>query len=79
MIVACGCVYLFKLFGDEFIYFYLKFRKKESIEGETESLGLGDVDFMAMVGMFLGWKLALISFLIAPFIAMVYGAYAIIF
>lgn len=79
IIVTAGAAYLFKLFGDECIALYLALRKKESIEGETEALGLGDVDFMAMIGGFLGWKIALVAFFVAPFLAMVYGIAAIIF
>jgi len=79
IVVTAGGAYLFKLFGDECIAFYLVLRKKESIEGETEALGLGDVDFMAMIGGFLGWKIALVAFFVAPFFAMVYGLAAIIF
>jgi len=79
MVVGAGVVYLLKLFGDEGLAIYLKWRKLDSIEGETESLGLGDVDFMAMVGAFLGWKLTVLAFFITPFIAMLYGIIAIVF
>ena len=66
-------------FGDIGIDFYLKLRKQESIEGERESLGLGDVDFMGMVGVFLGIKAAVLVFFIAPFIALLYSIFALIF
>ena len=83
-----GFTYAFKFFGDIGIDFYLKLRKQESIEGEKESLGLGDVDFMGMIGVFLGvnslvsgfivWDVVLVFFL-APFIALLYSIFAIIF
>jgi len=83
-----GFTYAFKFFGDIGIDFYLKLRKQESIEGERESLGLGDVDFMGMVGVFLGihspvlgfivWDVVLVFFL-APFIALAYTIFAVIF
>jgi leader peptidase (prepilin peptidase)/N-methyltransferase len=38
-----------------------------------ESMGMGDVKFMGMVGAFLGWKAALLSFLIACFIGSFFG------
>ncbi len=79
LIFAFGFTYLFKFFGDILLDFYLKFRKKESIEGETESLGLGDVDFMGMVGVFLGLKSAVLVFFIAPFLAVIYSLIALIF
>lgn len=78
-IFGLGFAYFFKLFGDLFIGFYLSIRKKESIEGETESLGLGDVDFMGMVGAFLGIRAAVLVFFLAPFVAMGYTIFAFIF
>ncbi len=54
-----------------------KLMKKESIEGETESMGGGDVKLLAMVGSFLGWKLALATFFIAPFLGAVIGVYVL--
>ena len=79
MLFGFGFSYFFKFFGDIFIDFYLKLRKKESIEGERESLGLGDVDFMGMVGVFLGIKAVLLTFFLAPFFAILYSIFALIF
>ncbi|MCB9771160.1 MAG: prepilin peptidase [Candidatus Omnitrophica bacterium] len=58
-IVGGGAIYLMGLVGD------VIFKK--------ESMGGGDVKLMAMVGAFLGWKLALLAFFIAPFFGAVYG------
>jgi leader peptidase (prepilin peptidase)/N-methyltransferase len=79
LIFGFGFAYLFKFFGDIFLGLYLHWRKIESIEGETESLGLGDVDFLGMVGVFLGIKGAMLSFFIAPFAALAYALFAVIF
>lgn len=79
LIFGFGFTYIFKFFGDIFIDFYLKLCKKESIEGEKESLGLGDVDFMGMVGVFLGIKSVVLVFFIAPFLALAYSIVAIVF
>lgn len=38
-----------------------------------EAMGLGDVKFMAMAGGFLGWKLTLVAFFIAPFFGALIG------
>ncbi len=78
-IFGLGFMYFFKFFGDIFINFYLTLKKKESIEGEKESLGLGDVDFMGVVGAFLGTKFVILTFFIAPFFALFYAVFALIF
>ncbi len=59
LIVGGGAVYAMGLVGD------IIFKK--------ESMGGGDVKLMAMAGAFLGWKLALLAFFIAPFFGAVYG------
>ena len=38
-----------------------------------EAMGIGDAKLMAMFGAFFGWKAAVISFFIAPFIGLLYG------
>ena len=59
VLVGGGSIYLMGVLGD------LIFRK--------ESMGGGDVKLMAMVGAFMGWKLALLTFFIAPFFGAVWG------
>lgn len=48
--LCIGLSYFLKLMGDFGLWIYLSMRKKDSIEGEKEALGLGDVDFLGMVG-----------------------------
>jgi leader peptidase (prepilin peptidase)/N-methyltransferase len=79
LIFGLGFTYLFKIFGDFFLGFYLRLRKRDSIEGERESLGLGDVDFMGLVGVFMGIVNAVVVFMLAPFIALIYSIFALIF
>ena len=38
-----------------------------------ESLGGGDVKLMAMIGAFLGWKLVLLTFFLAPLLGSIVG------
>ncbi len=38
-----------------------------------EAIGFGDVKLMAMIGAFTGWRIALATFAIAPFIGLFYG------
>ena len=58
-VVGGGLVYLFAVVGG------LMFGR--------EALGLGDVKLMAMVGAFLGWKVAVFAFFLAPFFGLLYG------
>jgi leader peptidase (prepilin peptidase) / N-methyltransferase len=61
------------LMGFVFDTVYFKILKKPPIQGETESMGGGDVKLLAMIGAFLGWKAALLTFFIAPFLGIVVG------
>lgn len=79
LIFGFGFSYLFKFFGDVLLSFYLAWRKKENIEGETEALGLGDVDFMGMVGVFMGISASVVTFFAAPIIALGYAVIAVVF
>lgn len=54
-----GAIYLTGMIGDAI------FKK--------ETMGGGDVKLMAMVGAFIGWKFALLTFFIAPFFGSVVG------
>lgn len=58
-IIGGGIIYVMGLVGD------IIFKK--------ESMGGGDVKLMALVGAFLGWKLALLTFFLAPFFGAVFG------
>ncbi len=42
---------------------------------KKEAMGFGDVKFMALIGAFLGYKLVILSYFIAPFLALSYGVY----
>jgi len=59
LLLGGGVIYVMGLLGD------LIFRK--------ESMGGGDVKLMALIGAFMGWKLALLTFFVAPFFGAVYG------
>jgi leader peptidase (prepilin peptidase)/N-methyltransferase len=59
MFVSGGMIYALGVLGD------IIFRK--------ESMGGGDVKLMAMVGAFLGWKLAVLAFFIAPVFGAAFG------
>ena len=61
------------LMGFVFDIVYFKLLKKPPIQGETESMGGGDVKLLAMIGAFLGWKAALLTFFIAPFLGIGVG------
>ena len=59
VLIGGGSIYLMGMLGD------IVFKK--------ESMGGGDVKFLAMVGAFLGWQLALLTFFIAPLFGAVFG------
>jgi len=68
--IGGGIIYLT---GLSFDLIYFKLLKKPPIDGETESMGFGDVKFLAMIGAFLGWQGCLLTFFIAPFLGAFYG------
>ncbi|MDD5729724.1 MAG: prepilin peptidase [Candidatus Omnitrophica bacterium] len=70
IIVGGGVIYLTGILFD---FFYFKVFKKPPIQGETESMGGGDVKLLAMIGAFLGWKKALFVFFLAPFLGIIFG------
>lgn len=74
--IGAALIYGSGLLGNIIIF---KLMKKKSIEGETESMGGGDVKLLAMIGSFLGWKLAILTFFLAPFFGSVIGIYILFF
>jgi leader peptidase (prepilin peptidase)/N-methyltransferase len=70
IIVGGGIIFLI---GFAFDIIYFKLLKKPPIEGETSSMGGGDVKLLAMIGAFLGWQKAILTFFIAPFLGLVIG------
>lgn len=70
IIIGGGVIYLT---GFVFDLVYFKLLKRPPIQGETESMGGGDVKLLAMIGAFLGWQRALLTFFIAPFLAAIIG------
>jgi leader peptidase (prepilin peptidase)/N-methyltransferase len=70
VIIGGGIIFLT---GFIFDLVYFKLLKRPAIQGETESMGGGDVKLLAMIGAFLGWERALLTFFIAPFFGAVVG------
>jgi len=70
LIVGGGVIYST---GKLFDLVYFKLLKKPPIQGETESMGGGDVKLLAMIGAFLGWQYALFTFFLAPFTGLIFG------
>ncbi len=61
------------LTGILFDLVYFKLLKRPPIQGETESMGGGDVKLLAMIGAFVGWPAAVLTFFIAPFFGAIIG------
>ena len=59
VLIGGGAIYGMGMLGD------MIFKK--------ESMGGGDVKLLAMVGAFLGWQMAVVTFFIAPFFGAVFG------
>jgi len=72
ILIGGGIIYLS---GFLFDLVYFKLLKKPPIQGETESMGAGDVKLLAMIGAFLGWERAVLTFFIAPFLGVAVGIY----
>jgi leader peptidase (prepilin peptidase)/N-methyltransferase len=70
IIIGGGIIYLTGFFFD---LVYFKLLKRPPIQGETESMGGGDVKLLAMIGAFLGWRKVLLTFFLAPLFAVVVG------
>jgi len=70
VIIGGGIIYLT---GYLFDLVYFKLLKKPPIQGETESMGGGDIKLLAMIGAFLGWQRAILTFFIAPFFGVIIG------
>lgn len=70
IIIGGGIIYLT---GVLFDLVYFKLLKRPAINGETESMGGGDVKLMAMIGAFMGPQKALLTFFLAPFLGIVVG------
>ncbi len=70
IIIGGAVIYLT---GFLFDLVYFKILKKPPIQGETESMGGGDVKLLAMIGAFLGWQKAVLTFLVSPFLAITIG------
>ncbi len=61
LIIGGGMIYLTGVLGK------IMFKK--------EAMGFGDVKLMALIGAFLGWKLVVLAYFIAPFFGLIYGLY----
>lgn len=70
IIIGGGIIYLTGLLFD---LVYFKLLKKPPIQDETESMGGGDVKLLAMIGAFLGWQKAVLTFFLAPFLGAIIG------
>ena len=70
VIIGAGIIWLT---GFLFDLVYFKLLKKGPIQGETESMGGGDVKLLAMIGAFLGWKIAILTFFLAPVFGAIIG------
>jgi leader peptidase (prepilin peptidase)/N-methyltransferase len=70
IVLGGGIIFLTGLIFD---IIYFKLLKRPAIQGETESMGGGDVKLLAMIGSFLGWQRAILVFFLAPILGLGLG------
>jgi leader peptidase (prepilin peptidase)/N-methyltransferase len=70
IIVGGGSIFLTAYLFD---LVYFKLFKRPAIQGETESMGGGDVKLLAMIGAFIGWQRVLVTFFLAAVIGSLVG------
>lgn len=70
IILGGGIIYFT---GKCFDWVYFKKLKRPPVDGEAASMGFGDVKLMAMIGAFLGWQKAVLTFFIAPVFGLLFG------
>ncbi len=70
-ILAGGLIIYASGFLFDLVYFRLF--KRPAIQGETSSMGMGDVKLLAMIGAYLGWQKAVTVFFLAPFFGLAAG------
>ncbi len=70
IVIGGGLIYLT---GKLFDLVYFKLLKRPPIQGETESMGGGDIKLLAMIGAFLGWQKAIFVFFMAPLFGAIVG------
>ena len=75
IIVGGGIIWLTGFLFDQV---YFKLLKRPPIQGETESMGGGDIKLLAMIGAFLGWQRTIVAFFVAPFLGVVFGIFSLI-
>jgi leader peptidase (prepilin peptidase) / N-methyltransferase len=67
VLAGAGSIYLMDVFGR------LAFPAKAKAAGGA--VGFGDVKLMAMIGAFIGWKLVILTFFLAPIFGIFFGIY----
>ena len=53
-------------------------RKSASFALRREAMGFGDVTLMGMIGAFMGWQAAVLTFFLAPFLGLAHAAWKLI-
>jgi len=67
MLAGAGSIYLMDVFGR------LAFPEKAKAAGGA--VGAGDVKLMGMIGAFIGWEFAILTFFLAPIFGIFFGIY----
>lgn len=75
ILVAMGLVCFTAVVFD---YAYFDILKKGPVEGESESMGGGDIKLMGFFGALLGWQLAVLAFFLGVFVGAFFGLISLV-
>lgn len=70
IVIGGGMIYLTRSLFD---LVYFRILRKPAVQGETQSMGDGDIKLLAMIGAFLGWQKVILTFFLAPFFGIIVG------
>jgi leader peptidase (prepilin peptidase)/N-methyltransferase len=74
LVVGAGLILAVRKISDVVLAF-LRFLKRTEL---TEGMGLGDLTLMGMIGAFLGWRAAVLTFFFAPFFGLVEAVWKLV-
>jgi leader peptidase (prepilin peptidase)/N-methyltransferase len=75
LLIGPGLIYAVRK-SSQLVLRFLRFLRLTDLE--SEGMGLGDVDLLAMIGAFMGWRAAILTFFLAPFFGLAHASWKIL-